>query len=251
MGHGDPTTTGHYADACGTVADPPSPVNISSRTEQKVPTILWAVAGTAAALLAFAGVHLMHPPGAPEHFTDAQVIAWVRASSAQIWAGGSFSMAAAMLLLVFAQGWATQLDDWGAPTWAAHLARQSITLAATVIALAGILQISCAASAVPSERITEPSLTATLFNLYGTVSVSAWALLLPAVVGGFFTHKPRPRWVPIVTTIAALALAPAIAVPPLAWGTGPAWIILTSAGSAAWRRTQHQDNYDARSLTPA
>src|SRR5689334_21102311 len=91
------------------------------------PSALWAPAGGAAAVLSFVGVHVLHPAGAPEHMTDAQVVAWVTPAAPRIAAGGSLGLLACLLLLVFAQGWSGLLQVAGAPRWAARLAEASIT----------------------------------------------------------------------------------------------------------------------------
>jgi hypothetical protein len=176
------------------------------------------------------GLHIMHPPGAPEHMSDAQVIGWVRSATAQIWAGGSFSIVAALLLLVFAQGWAAQILSWGAPAWAGSVARMSVALSAAVVALSGLLQISSAMGSLPSEHTAEPSLIATVVNLYGILGVSAWVFLLPAAAAGLIARQNRPRWALIVCVITTIALLSALVIPPLSWATGPLWLITISLG---------------------
>jgi hypothetical protein len=76
------------------------------------PLAAWSLAGVAAAVLSFIGVHVMHPPGAPEHMTDAEVDALITPAAVQIAAGGSLGVLACLLLLLFAQGWAAQLTRW-------------------------------------------------------------------------------------------------------------------------------------------
>ena len=172
----------------------------------------------------------MHPPGAPEHLSDAGVIGWVRSGTAQIWAGGSLSILAAMLLLVFAQGWSEQILRWGAPAWAGPVARLSVTLSAAVVGLSGLLQISAAVGSLPSEHTAEPSLIATLVNLYGNLGVSAWVFLLPASAAGLTARRSHPRWAFIVSVIATIALVTAVVLPPFGWAAGPLWLITISLG---------------------
>ncbi len=199
-------------------------------TRTSPPAVFQAAAGIAAALLTFTGLHSVHPPGAPEHLSDAQVIGWARPATAQLWAGGSFSIVAALLLLVFAQGWAEQTLSWGAPAWAGSVTRMSVALSAAFVGLAGLWQISAAVGSLPSEHTAEPSLIATLVNLYGILGVSAWVFLLPAVATGLIARRNRPRWALVVSLIASIALLSAVVVPFLAWATGPAWLIAISLG---------------------
>jgi hypothetical protein len=123
-------------------------------------------------VLSFVGVHLMHPPGAPEHMTDAAVAAWIAPAAKQISAGGSLGILACLLLLVFAQGWSARLGAWGTPAWAGRLAVASMSITAAALGVGALLQVTAGLSALPSENTTEPSLAATLVNLYGALAVS-------------------------------------------------------------------------------
>lgn len=194
------------------------------------PRRLWAAAGGAAAVLSFTGVHLMHPPGAPEHMSDAEVVAWITPSATQVAAGGSLGLLACLLLLVFAQGWSAQLASWSAPAWACRLAASSVTTTAAVLGVGALLQVTAGLSALPSENPGQPSLSATLVNLYGAVAVSGWVLLLPAVLAGLASWRRTPRWSRTVCAIAGVGLTACLALPPVSWCVAAGWLLATGLG---------------------
>lgn len=202
----------------------------SSTHPASPPRGLWAPAGATAAVLSFIGVHVMHPPGAPEHMTDAQVVAWITPAATQIAAGGSLGLLACLLLLAFGQGWSAQLHAWGTPAWASQLAGTSITVTAATLGVGTLLQVIAGLSYLPSENTTQPSLAATLVNLYGGLTTSAWALLLPAVLAGFGARRAGPRWAVVVAALSTTTVALSVALPPIAWAPAGAWLITISIG---------------------
>ena len=203
------------------------------------PVRVWAGAGVAAPLLSFIGVHVMHPPGAPEHMTDAQVRDWITPAAGQITVGGCLGLVVCMMLLAFAQGWSGQLVDWGTPPWAARVASTSITVAAAVLGMSALLQVTAGLSSLPSERIGELSLVATLLNLYGALALGAWILLAPAVLAGLLALSRLPRWAAAVSVIATLPVLLCLALPPVSWGVIGAWLIAVSTGCLANTPTRH------------
>ena len=197
------------------------------------PPRAWALAGVCAPLLSFIGVHVMHPPGAPEHMTDAQVVDWITPDAGRIVAGGSLGLISCMLLLLFARGWYGQLVGWGAPHWAAGLADTSITVAAAVLGVGALLQVTAGLTSLPSEATGQPSLAATLVNLYGPLAVGAWVLLAPAVLAGLCTIRRGPRWAALLSMVGSLALVLCLALPPVSWAVAGAWLLAVSLGCLA------------------
>jgi hypothetical protein len=101
-------------------------------------------------------------------------------------------------------------------------------------------------TALPSESIAQPSLAATLVNLYGGLAVSAWILLLPAVLSALVTLQRRaPRWVRAVSAASGLASALCLAVPPMAWAPVGSWLIAVSLGCLVGGRAQASRGGDA------
>jgi hypothetical protein len=218
----------------------------TTRTRPQSPPLgVWASAGAAAAVLSFVGVHVMHPPGTPEFMTDTQVAAWIAPAAKQIAAGGSLGLLACLLLLVFAQGWSAQLSAWGAAPWVARLAEASFSVTAAALGIGATLQVAAGLSAL--EKAAEPSLAATLLNLYGILAISAWILLLPAVLAGLLAFRRGPRWVFIVSAVASIMLTLGIALPPVSWGLAGAWLIAVSVGCLSTRavgQPRHSENPD-------
>ena len=203
----------------------------ATRTDPSSPPVgVWAPSGAAAASLSFVGVHVLHPPGAPEHMTDAEVVAWITPAAKQIAVGGSLGILACLLLLVFAQGWSAQLRTWGAHPWGSRLAEASIGVTAAVLGISALLQVIAGLTALPSENTGQPSLSATLLNLYGGLAGSAWILLLPAVLAGLSASRRGPRWALIVSVGASVTLALGVVLPPLSWAPAAGWLIAVSLG---------------------
>jgi hypothetical protein len=204
-----------------------------------------SLAGVAAVVLSFVGVHVMHPAGAPEHMTDAEVNAWIAPAATQIAAGGSLGVLACLLLLLFAQGWGAQLARWGTAPWVTRLAENSVSVTAAVLGTAALLQVVAGLSALPSEDVAQSSLAATLLNLYGGLAGTAWLLLLPAVLAGTAAFRRAPRRMSVICAAAGVALILCLALPPVSWAVAGAWltaVLLEGLGTSA---------AEVRSPTPA
>lgn len=197
------------------------------------PRRVWALAGACTPVLSFIGVHVMHPPGAPEHMTDAQVLDWITPAAARIAAGGSLGLVSCMLLLLFARGWHARLLDWGAPHWAAGLAEASISVTAAALCVGALLQVTAGLSSLPSEDTGQPSLAATLVNLYGALAVGAWVMLAPAALAGLCTIRRGPRWAALLSAIGGASILLCLALPPVSWAVAGVWMIATSVGCLA------------------
>ncbi len=202
------------------------------------PTRAWALAGACAPALSFIGVHVMHPPGAPEHMTDAQVVEWITPAAGRIVAGGTLGLISCMLLLLFARGWYGELVGWGAPHWAAGLADTSITTTAAALAVGALLQVTAGLTSLPSEATGQPSLAATLVNLYGALATGAWVLLAPAVWAGLCTIRRGRRWAAALSIAGSIALVLCLALPPVSWAPAGVWLIAMSLGCLATSSTQ-------------
>lgn len=201
------------------------------RTLPLMPAAVWPLCGVVAVASSFIGLHVMHPPGAPEHMTDAQVLAWAGSGSTQIALGGSLGLIAAVALLAFGEGWAGRLVQWGAAPWTSHLARSSAVATATLLGLASILQVMAGLVATSDESVVQPTLLPTLVSLYGNVNVAVWVLLLPAVAAGVQRRRGVPWWAVVTSSVLGTGLALTILLPPVSWAPAFAWILAIAIGS--------------------
>ena len=182
--------------------------------------------GVAIPLLAFAGLHLLHGPGAPEHMSAAQQSVW--AASGHLWLGGVLVTAAGLAL----------------PAWAAlrypgadaldRTARGSLSALAGLLVLTGLLESSAGIVGSPGERLTNPELLPVLVLLYGQVGVCCWCLAGPAILVA--ASREGPRALRVVLAVLGVLTLLSLAVPPVSWA--PASVGLLVLGAAGPSRVR-------------
>ena len=138
-----------------------------------------------------------------------------------------------MLLLLFARGWHGKLLEWGAPAWAAALAEASILVTTAALSVSALLHVTAGLSSLPSVQTGQPSLAATLVNLYGALAVGAWVMLAPAALAGLGTIRRGPRCAALLSAIGGASILLCLALAPVSWTVAGMWMITTSLGCLA------------------
>jgi hypothetical protein len=203
---------------------------LTMKIENRIATV---TLGLGLPLLSFASLHLLHPPGQPEHMTDPEIARWAEAGAHEFWLGGSLSLLTVFLLLAW--GWvaAARLDAWRSPAMLRAMASHAVVVVAAVVALASIVQVTAAVIATPGEHVGSATLLPVLTLLGGNVNVASWCLLAP--VGVAVASAPlAPLWLRIVSGMLGALLALSVALPFVSWFLGFALVLVVTipAGEA-------------------
>ena len=200
--------------------------SISASTSTPSPSasrvrLISAVGGVGIPVLTFAGLHLLHPSGVPEQMDATQITRWASSGSAGLWSGGVLELLSALLLV----GWAELVlpgSDLGT-RWA----RTSLQVTATLLAGAGLLQVTVGIISTPAERLVDREVLPVLFFAYGSVAVAAWCLTAPAFLVAS-RRRDLPRSVRVMLGVVGLVVVLTLALPAVSWA--PAYVGLVLLG---------------------
>lgn len=201
--------------------------------ENRIATI---ALGLGLPLISFASLHLLHPPGQPEHMTDPQIARWAESGAHQLWLGASLALLTVFLLLVW--GWVVveRLRAWQAPAMLRTVANHSVVVVAAVVALASIVQVTAAVIATPGEHVSSATLLPVLTLLGGNINVAAWCLLAPVGIA-VAASAGAPRWLRITAGLLGAALALSVALPFVSWAFGFLLVLAVTVPTADARVT--------------
>lgn len=197
-------------------------------------TRLLAAAGVLAGVCYFLGGHVVQPSsGDPsQRMTDSEIVDWAHDSYGALWAGGIVSMVGALLLLVWGVAVAERVAASTPDRLTGPIARASVLVASSALAIAGVCQVFTGTASMPGEHLESESFIPVLAILYGNLAASAWCLLAPAAAGVAMAGS-FPRWTRVTSGVLAALLLACFALPPVSWPFGLLWAFTTSAGLAA------------------